>query len=726
MSNNLHPTKLNPLVQQIGLAFAVMVGGSQLALAADAVPTSTEGVLITGTKAASAAPVKASLKATQPQSEISGVYIEDTMSQAADLIAVARLAPSVSAGIAANGPSLSEGKVSLRGFQDAEYNMTYDGIPFGDTNNPTHHSTSYFPAKLIGNMVVERGPGNASNLGQATFGGSINMFSRELPNDSRTNVYASTGSWNTRLIGTELDTGNLEKFGDANMMFSYQKLKSDGYLTYNKVENDNYQIKAQRQFGNATTVTAFFTNNKIKSYAPDNAGVTLTQVALYGKNYSLNNDPTSQAYWDYNYADKQTDFEYLRVQSSLGDGFALDNNLYSYYYRNSTVSGTDPTGVTANGTKAGPKGNLDVPGYNKINEYRVTGDIFKLTKKLSSGLLRGGVWLELANTNRSTVDLDMTLGVADPKEKTAPATIKYDQKSSWTQYQPFVEFEWAAMPDLTVTPGLKYMNFKRAVDAAVNQTTRLPTQASTRYTKVLPFLTANYAINTESSVYAQYAKGMLVPDLNTFYIPNPTLSKPDPQTSTNYQLGYVYNADRLTWDADVYYIDFNNKIVSVGSGLDQHSENIGGVIYKGLEGQATYYVGNGFSIAANGAINSAKKKSSGLQVAKAPTYTAGYGFLYKAAGLTSSLMTKRVGEQYPKDDEPAAYKIDAFSTTDFNISYTFKHIAPQIKSVKAQLSVNNVFNKQNVISISTNSNALYDQYAFQPKRNFLMSLSADF
>ncbi|MBI3727272.1 MAG: hypothetical protein HY254_02940 [Burkholderiales bacterium] len=32
---------------------------------------------------------------------------------------------------------------------------------FGDTNNPTHHSTSYFPARIIGGMVIERGPGNA-------------------------------------------------------------------------------------------------------------------------------------------------------------------------------------------------------------------------------------------------------------------------------------------------------------------------------------------------------------------------------------------------------------------------------------------------------------------------------------------------------------------------------------------------------------------------------------
>jgi hypothetical protein len=34
--------------------------------------------------------------------------------------------------------------------------------------------------------------------------------------------------------------------------------------------------------------TLFSTYNKIHSFVPDKAGVTLAQVALYGRNYSLN------------------------------------------------------------------------------------------------------------------------------------------------------------------------------------------------------------------------------------------------------------------------------------------------------------------------------------------------------------------------------------------------------------------------------------------------------
>jgi len=65
---------------------------------------------------------------------------------------VARIAPSIGAGVSPNGPGLAETKVTLRGFQDGEYNVTSTRDPFGDTNNPTHHSTSYFPARIIGGM----------------------------------------------------------------------------------------------------------------------------------------------------------------------------------------------------------------------------------------------------------------------------------------------------------------------------------------------------------------------------------------------------------------------------------------------------------------------------------------------------------------------------------------------------------------------------------------------
>jgi iron complex outermembrane receptor protein len=87
------------------------------------------------------------------------------------------------------------------------------------------------------------------------------------------------------------------------------------------------------------------------------------------------------------------------------------------------------------------------------------------------------------------------------------------------------------------------------------------------------------------SVYGQYAQGFLPPGLSTLYIARPDLSTVAPQTSTNYQAGFVYHGSRLSLDFDGYYIDFNNKLgtrtVSDGtSGTTTAYYNQGDVIFK--------------------------------------------------------------------------------------------------------------------------------------------------
>ena len=92
---------------------------------------------------------------------------------------------------------------------------------------------------------------------------------------------------------------------------------------------------------------------------------------------------------------------------------------------------------------------------------------------------------------------------------------------------------------------------------------------------------------------------------------NPNLSDLKPQTSTNYQAGAVYHGDRFTADADVYYIDFKNKlqtatVPAATGGTETDNFNLGGATYKGVEGQITFQATDRVFVFANGSINSAK------------------------------------------------------------------------------------------------------------------------
>ena len=94
-----------------------------------------------------------------------------------------QIAPSVWS-VDPNGPGMMEsqsGGPYLRGFANGQYNVTFDGIPWGDSNDFTQHSTSYFMPQDTGSIVVDRGPGDASNIGNATFGGTMAVVVERPP-----------------------------------------------------------------------------------------------------------------------------------------------------------------------------------------------------------------------------------------------------------------------------------------------------------------------------------------------------------------------------------------------------------------------------------------------------------------------------------------------------------------------------------------------------------------
>ena len=737
------------------LALSAMAGAIGSAYAADVTDLGTVGAtgsqgaggtaVAPESQAAVVAPTQASLEATQPQSIIRRSFFEQTKSLASDYSGIAALAPSVSGGISPNGPGLGEAKNGLRGFPDGQYNMTFDGIPFGDTNGPTHHSTSYFPAEVIGGVTVERGPGNASNIGQATFGGSINLLSRDLTGERVFAPYAAYGSWNTQLYGARYDSGIMSNAGDARFSLNYQKLSSDGYRTFSAVQGENYSLKWQKPFGTSTLVTVDLNRNKNWYYQPDkDNGLTIAQVGAFGKNYVLDNNPNKANYYLYNRTDKATTFNYVRVQSELGSIWSVDNTTYYYNYTNNTLtanSAGDPTAALSSvKNAAGATIANQMAGYQKINEYWVAGNVAKATAKFAPGQLRVGLWAESADTHRARYELNLFGGAANYSQAAVPGVlgginnVTYEQYSGWHTYQPFAEFEWKATDRLSITPGLKYMFTQLRVNAPVNQTARVEQHLAQDFTKTLPFLTANYKLSPNWSMYGQYAQGMLVPDISSYQSKNATSSNIDPQTSTNYQVGVVHQSERLTFDADLYWIDFKNKIATVpGTSAQPIFYNQGGVTYRGVEGQVTYGLTRNIFLYANASLNSAASKTSGLQIANTPRDTEAAGVLYRGGAWSSSLIYKRVGNYYALDDQ--AYRMNAYTTTDLSLGYTFAMPGAVIRKARVQLGIYNLFDKRDPIAVTPTNNtagvagygqaAATDTFLFQPGRSYMLSIRAD-
>ncbi|HLZ82572.1 MAG TPA: TonB-dependent receptor [Caulobacteraceae bacterium] len=637
------------------------------------------------------APVRASLAETEPQAIITRKFIEEGAPRVGDFTTIATFAPSMVARPNPNGPGLSDGgKVTMRGFADGQYNVTYDGIPWNDTNGPSHHGTAFFPSSTIGGIIVDRGPGNATDLGQANFGGSVNLLSLPLEQVASVTAIATAGSWSTYQGVVTLQSGKLDDAHDAHLLANFQALGTNGYLTYNRAWSNNEMIKGDIALTENWKLTGLFEHSTGFYNKSDIGDASVAQMEANGRNFALSNNRLLENYYGYNWVHKDTDFAYLRLEGDLGHGWRLNETIYDFDYSNNTESGAnnlattsaDLVTLTPGTTYPAPgKGysstlqTAGVPAYYKKNQYIVSGDVTKFAEDTDYGTFTAGVLYEVAKSNRHIWDIDALTGLPDYREKSAttpgpsgvyvntPLNISYTEFSGWHQYQPFAQFVWKATDRLTITPGVKYVHFDLYVNAPVEKLSVGPQPLYTDqvFTKTLPFLTANYKITDSWSTYGQYAQGFLVPNIGNLYVANVS-TKIVPQESTNYQLGTVYNHGNLSLDADVYYIDFKHKIQSFIDGTtgQSYDTNSGGAYYQGVEFDADYAVTREFSVYGNWSRNEAVGKDdpsnplyNGHQLTGVSSWTAALGARFSRDHvfteddtLTAVLINKWVGPLY--------------------------------------------------------------------------------
>jgi iron complex outermembrane receptor protein len=709
--------------------------------------TQVEGLIITTSeqsKASAVAPLKANLSETQPESLISGTFIHNFTPELGDYTTVVLLAPSV-AGISSNGGGIGDtNKVTLRGFQDGQYNLTYDGLAFGDTNDPTHHPADYFPPSNIGAAVIDRGPGSAGDLGQANYGGAVHLFSPTVSDTFDIDQKATYGTWKSWESVTTVQSGELPATGGTKVLAIFDARGSDGELSYSGGQAYNGLLKVVQPLGPNWSITAFSAIEYTRFFQSDaNSGESVQQVLAYGKNFGLTGDPTNELYYGYNHEKKNTDFEYIDLRGALGHGITLQDQFYTYFYSNKTISADDNSGLDPGVNTSAPKSSsnaaTDIGGYNKGNRYRVYGDVLRLNDDFKEGwfdgTLKAGALVEGSITDRHNILYDLTTGAADPSKKYGVTTsgplfdgtnanVKTAEDSHWFQYQLFADFIWRPTNNITITPGIKYVDFERTIDGGVENSVNGPVarayiSGSNTYTSPLYFFTANYKFLPFWSVYAQYATGFLVPSLSYLYSDGLSLQNLKPATTTNYQVGTVFSRGRLAADADVYFIHGNGlEQPCPGTNQDGAYCNIGTSDYSGVEGEITYALPFGLTAFANGSINTAKNRTLDQTELDAPKWTDAVGLIYDYHRWQAALTYKEVGTQVAYvDASNVEHEIGAYNTTNGVIAYDFGKI-------KVKLAALNLFDHRDLTAVAVGSTNANSFVQFEAGREVLVTLEA--
>ena len=484
--------------------------------------------------AAVAAPSQGSLTARSAQSLISNEYIRSYTSPVSDYSQVLQMAPGTFS-VSANGPGLSDTKTFFRGFKDGQYSMTFDGIPFNDTNDPTHHSWVFFPAQTIGSTVFERSPGSAASIGPSTYGGSVNMLSQSMPSRPQIAGTVSYGSFNTKLLGVQYDSGALGGSGKSRFLIEGHRTDSDGYQTYNSITINAASAKYQYNASANTVISAFTTLEDMQSHTPNQKGATRAQIAQFGDNFLMSGDPASPLYYGYNFYHVPTNFEYLSIRTNLGRGWSIEEKPYAMrYYNHQNFNSTSAISATS--------------GTDKLNSYWKFGNLVPVSYVSNRGIFRTGLWTEYASTDRYQTP-------SDPRTWVNAALPNFHEQFGTTTVQPYAEYQLKATSTLSITPGIKYTSYKQdfrqfADNGKIvgNLGGAAYIDHAATYNAWLPSIDAHYIVQNYWSVYGQYGKGQNAP--------------PKPTTTDTVQFGSVWKSSRATLDMDVFRIRYDNDYSS--------------------------------------------------------------------------------------------------------------------------------------------------------------------
>ena len=639
--------------QSAEVALSLQIAGTSAEVTVDADETHSV--------AAAYAPMDALLTETSARTEISSAFINNFTSPIADYGEIVGMAPSTFT-TSSDGVGLGQSKTIFRGFPDGDYDIDFDGIPFYDTNSPTHHSWAFFPAQAIGGVDFDRSPGTASTIGPTPFGGSIHLLSKDLSPLDNVRVAFSGGSFNTFLYDAQYDSGSFGPEHKLNLTMDVHHMQSHGFQTLNNQNQNAGDIKFEYRFSNKTVITGYSGVIWVDANTPNFSatrcqmyGVSATNAysctlaggpgGLYpytgaGINFLLTNNSDPLLYLDtqYNFYHVPTDFEYVGVHKELGHNFILDFKGYTYDYDNSEKYSNATTiteASTINGSKSyegltvapcnvavTKKGVTAIPcGVDKYNSYRKYGETGEISQVSKWGTFRTGMWYEWAKTNRHQYP-------SDPLNNWADQVLpNFAEKFNTNSYQPFAEFQFHATSKLTVTPGIKFAYYTIATQQFAddgktigNLGTGNPNSFITNggsYFATLPSGTANYRIKGNWSAYFQVAAGSVVPPSSVFdYAQSttpgaafvPVVQLPKQQKNLTYQTGTVFKLKYVTFDADYFHIHFDNSyscVLNTGAGDDETCFAQPPSVTQGVEFESNISLTHGLGVYVNDSYNQA-------------------------------------------------------------------------------------------------------------------------
>ena len=517
-------------------------------------------------------------------------------------------------------------RFTIRGFGQTYLGFTLDGIPLGDMsygNNNGLHISRAISQENIRRETLAQGTGSLSTESTSNLGGTVEFFSDDPQAKFGIQAEVGGGSESSARVFTRLDTGTLPSGAMAYLSFTDQS--SDKWKGVGTQKQQMVNFKLVQSIGTGR-ISLYGDHQERKEV--DYQDMTMDMINKLGWNWdnygnlqtavnvtkgiyinpnvgNLNGvDPEDAAYGGSSGL-RRDDLFGLAADFYANDNVRLKNTVYYHHDAGQghyvTFTPTPDLVVGGVTTRAGS------PLSVRTTDYTIgrAGDFGNLVWTLGINSIEAGFWFERSehNATRNYHELygDMISGSNEDLTWLSSNDVfktLFNQQFVTTTKQVYLEDTIALFDDR----GRLNFGFKSTdVDIQANESipTNLPKSRAggeLDAKKVfLPQIGFNYQFAHGQELFASAAENMRAyqPGVDGIFSSSQAdfdaiKSTVKPETSSTYDLGYRFKAERFSGVADVYYTDFRNRLLATApcqaiQSCDTVFSNVGRVTNKGIE-----------------------------------------------------------------------------------------------------------------------------------------------
>ncbi|PNW29454.1 TonB-dependent receptor [Formosa algae] len=601
--------------------------------------------------------------------------------------------------------------IRVRGVSAQSTNVTINGIPYNDAESlGTFWVNLGDIASSVESLQLQRGVGTSTN-GSGAFGASINVLTDAVSNEASAEISNSFGSFNTRKHNAKFSTGLLNNHIEIAGRLSV--IKSDGYVDRASTDLKSYFLQAAYVDDN-TLIKAVVFGGHENTYQSWN-GIdkeTLKDDRTYNSAGIYTDDDGNTQFYDNEVDDYQQDHYQLHWNerynnnwsTNLGLNYTKGSGYFEQYKEDESFADYGLNNVTI--------GSTTLETTDIIRRRWLDNDFYVINANVNFkndhvNAFFGGSYSTYDGDHFGEIIWSKYASNSEIRDHYYDGNGKKKDLSVFAKATYRLNTQWSLFGDLQ----LRFVDYKTSgIDSDLT-----PLNIDEQYSFFNPKAGITYELNTNNNMYFSYARANREPNRDDFQN-NPDIK---PEQLNDFELGWRHEKQRFKFNANVYYMQYNEQLVLSGS-IDDVGNPIrtnSGESYRlGLEIESAIGISKAFSIQPNVTFSTNKNKSvygsfdgvlqdyGSTNISFSPDIVMGNAIVYQPnTALQISLLSKFVGEQFMGNTDSEISKLDSYFVNDLNITYEFK-MESIFKSIILSGVVNNILNEKYV------SNGYYYTY----------------